>query len=207
MQEVVYSQLQLSVVQFVRAEKPPTAGNMVQAADAWVAEGKFVRLTAWKRHNTWKGPRPQRPSDRLPYRPGPQQRDHLPLSQPLSEVRNPLLTRNTTSRQLLRSSVKNQTNPIAVRTMSANTLTMSKVLSVLIAGNGDTSAQLARIETSILSDTPNHLNQQSPDCRLFSPCVPLGKANANVYALSCQESPDEPTACTTEKEGGDVRST
>ena len=46
---------------------------MVQAADAWVAEGKFDRLTAWKSHTTWKGLRPQRPSDRLPYRPRPQQ--------------------------------------------------------------------------------------------------------------------------------------
>ena len=44
---------------------------MVQAADAWVAEGKFDRLTAWKSHTTWKGPRPQRPTDRLPYRPRP----------------------------------------------------------------------------------------------------------------------------------------
>ena len=34
-----------------------------------------------------------------------------------------------------------------------------------------------------------------------------GKANANADALSRQEWPAEPTACTTEKEGGDVRST
>ena len=38
---------------------------MVQAADAWVAEGKLDHLTAWKSHTTWKGPRPLRPSDRL----------------------------------------------------------------------------------------------------------------------------------------------
>ena len=150
---------------------------MVQAADAWVTEGKFDRLTAWKSHTTWKGPRPQRSFDRLPYRPRPQQRDHPspPPFQPLSEDSKPLLTQNTTSRHLLQSSGKNQTNPIAVRMISANTSMMSKVLSVLIAGNGDTSAQLSRIETSIVSDTPNLLNQQSPDCHLFSPWVPLGK--------------------------------
>ena len=34
-----------------------------------------------------------------------------------------------------------------------------------------------------------------------------GKANTNADALSRQEWPDETTACTTEKEGGDVRST
>ena len=72
-QEIVFRQLQPSVAQFVRAQKPPTAQDMVQAADAWVAERKFDRLTAWKSHTTWKGPRPQRPSDRLPYRPRPQQ--------------------------------------------------------------------------------------------------------------------------------------
>ena len=90
-QEVVYHQVQPSVAQFVRAQKPPTAQDMVQAADTWVAEGKFDRLTAWKSHTTWKGPRPQRPSDRLPYRPRPQQRDHPspPPSQPLSEDSKP----------------------------------------------------------------------------------------------------------------------
>ena len=88
-QEVVYHQLQPSVAQFVRAQKPPTAQDMVQAVDAWVAEGKFDRLTAWKSHTTWKGPRPQRPSDRLPHRPKPQQRDHSPPSQPLSEDSKP----------------------------------------------------------------------------------------------------------------------
>ena len=46
-QEVVYRQLQPLVAQFVRAQKPPTAQYMVQAADAWVAEGKFDRFTAW----------------------------------------------------------------------------------------------------------------------------------------------------------------
>ena len=90
-QEVVYRQLQPSVAQFVRAQKPPTAQNMVQAMAARVAEGKFDRLTAWKSHTTWKGPRPQWPSDRLPYRPRPQQRDHSPPppSQPLSEDSKP----------------------------------------------------------------------------------------------------------------------
>ena len=34
-----------------------------------------------------------------------------------------------------------------------------------------------------------------------------GKANANADALSRQEWSDEPTACTAEEEGGDVRST
>ena len=49
---------------------------MVQAADAWVTEGKIDRLTAWKSHTTWKGP----------YRPRPQQqRDHPPPFQPLWE--------------------------------------------------------------------------------------------------------------------------
>ena len=109
------------------------------------------------------------------HHPRPQQRDHPPPSQPLSEdLKPPTYPEHHIPPP---TSIKREKSdqPNRRRTISANTSMMSKVLSVLIAGNGDTSAQLVRIETSIVSDTPNLLNQQSPDCHLFSPWVPLGK--------------------------------
>ena len=280
-----------------KAQKPPTAQDIVQAADAWVSEGRFDRIQHGRvtplgkvlDHNDlltfWPSsylPRPQQRDQPPPPPSLPLSEDSKPptypehhilpptsikreksdqpnrrpkdLSKYFDDAKGPLcfncrkwghISTACPDRDLYRIRHTQPSQPTVTRDLyriwctqpSQPTVTwLPSLLTISIKWEKSDqpdrrlndlskyfddvkgplcfncrkwgpSAQLAWIDTSIVSNTPNHLNQQSPDCHLISPWVPLGKANANADALSRQEWPDETTACTTEKEEGDVRST